>query len=282
MLLEAATKAIVYAALMPVIGAAATYWCVWLRLSGDARASGETMERSLRRVGLVASTLLVSGLLLRAWAHTAAAFGVRDAFSPEQLELMAIESAWGGHWQWQLAAAVATLASYVAVRPGRRTGWAVAGALGVATCLTLTLTGHAAGSPLRMALHTTHLVGAGMWLGTLSVVWWMGRTATGLRLALYRAFSAVALFAVGAVAAAGVVVAWLYVGVVSNLWTTGYGRTLVVKLTLVAAIVLCGFLNRRRVGRTGDGEAPSLAGVELTLTLAALIVTAVLTEVGHP
>ena len=81
--------------------------------------------------------------------------------------------------------------------------------------------------------------------------------------------------------AAGVVASWWYVGSFTNLWTTGYGRVLLVKVALVSGAAACGYVNWRAIeaGRREPGRA---AIVELALAASVLATTSLLTELEHP
>jgi putative copper export protein len=81
----------------------------------------------------------------------------------------------------------------------------------------------------------------------------------------------------------GVVIAVLYVESWSNLWSTAYGGVLVLKLAVVGAIGLCGWTNWSRYREPARAETShSIAVLEVTLALAAVIVTSILTELEHP
>jgi hypothetical protein len=88
---EAAVKALVYAAVLPTIGAAAAFWIVEPDSAIDAGIRW-TVERAIRRVGLCASIAVVLALLARAWAHTAATFGVAQALTWDALSTVALQS----------------------------------------------------------------------------------------------------------------------------------------------------------------------------------------------
>jgi putative copper export protein len=272
---EAATKAILYAALLPTVGASAAFLFVAARLEPR---STETLEHSIRRVGLVAATFVVVALVLRVWAQADAAFGLAGSLSPGFHQVLT--SRWGERWHWQLLAAIACAIAYACAGGGRRAAWLAAAVASVALCVSLTLTGHAAGDPVRMAIHAAHLVGGSLWLGTLAtlVAVWRSIDANE-RATLFHAFSPLALAGAGIAAAAGATAAIMYVGAFENLWLAAYGRTLVVKLAFVVGAVSCGYLNWRRVS---SGQAPARATVELLFAAAIVIVTAVLTELEHP
>jgi Sec-independent protein secretion pathway component TatC len=97
MLTEAATKALLYAAVLQTIGAAAAFWVVMPSMIGAADA--DAAERSIRRIGLRASAAVVVALLLRAWAQTATAFGFAQSMTWSALSTIAFESRWGSSWQ---------------------------------------------------------------------------------------------------------------------------------------------------------------------------------------
>jgi len=112
------------------------------------------------------------------------------------------------------------------------------------------------------------------------------RVPPAQRLALLRGVSPLALTGATLLLLPGIVMAWSYVGSVSNLWTTTYGQLLTVKLVLFGGIVACGLANWRRFGaeRRGAATAEHLWPVAIEALLAALVVvvTAALTEVAHP
>jgi copper transport protein len=106
---------------------------------------------------------------------------------------------------------------------------------------------------------------------------------------LVNAISRIALVAVGALAATGLVSAWLQLGSLGALVGSGYGRTLVLKLVLVVVAACVGFYNWRvlRPGLAAEGTterirrsatAEALVGVAILLITAALIVTPLPTE----
>jgi putative copper export protein len=160
---------------------------------------------------------------------------------------------------------------------------------------TIPLLGHASGDAARMALHSLHIFAAGAWLGTLAVVLLIRlppltvvsneprATRQRLRLLILRRFAPIALSAAAMAVAAGIVAAWLYLGALANLWTAAYGRVLLLKIVLVGAVSACGYTNWRRLRSSPrDDGSMSIIMLELTLAIAVVIVTGVLTEVSHP
>ena len=147
-----------------------------------------------------------------------------------------------------------------------------------------------------MALHIVHILAAGFWLGTLAVVLLMRIPAASLdsieprltvrriRLIILRRFSTLALPSAATAVAAGIVAAYLYVGAFSNLWTTAYGRVLLVKVALVGGISVAGYVNWQRLRRLHEVDEPSAAIIVLEAALAVVVVlvTGFLTEIAHP
>ena len=82
---------------------------------------------------------------------------------------------------------------------------------------------------------------------------------------------------------AGLVASALYVEAPSSLWTTPYGRVLMVKALLVAGIAGCGFVNWRRFSEPAGEPAtlPSTVSLEVALACAVVLATGVLTELEH-
>ena len=114
--------------------------------------------------------ILVAALALRAWAHTAAAFGVAESLSYQNLYIVTIESQWGRGWQWQMAAALALAVVSLTISRWPSAGWRAAGVAAIALCYLLPLLGHAAGEPGRVLLHGSHILAAGIWIGTLAAM----------------------------------------------------------------------------------------------------------------
>lgn len=99
------------------------------------------------------------------------------------------------------------------------------------------------------------------------------------------AFSALALWCVGALVASGTLGAWVQLGSVAALWGSAYGRTLLVKLGAVALVFAAGAYNWRRISPTLGDAAARLrrsAALELALGAFVLAVTAVLVATPPP
>lgn len=104
---------------------------------------------------------------------------------------------------------------------------------------------------LDLAFDQTHIVSGVVWLGGLALlvalVGTRGRLGDGAGLLwadMWRRFSLVAMVCVGAVTISGLWLSWKHVGAISQLWTTGYGIALLVKILLVAGLVAAGAFNQ--------------------------------------
>ena len=152
--------------------------------------------------------------------------------------------------------------------------------------------GHAdSASPRWLALLTDwlHLVAAAVWIGGIAqiVVSWLPGIAdvptAGRRIVMrsvLQRFGRVALPAFGVVVVAGVVNALLELGEPEQLWSTGYGRILLVKIALVAAIALASYTHalrlRPRLLTEAGGWSPTERRHWQLLRTEPLIATAVL------
>jgi copper transport protein len=147
--------------------------------------------------------------------------------------------------------------------------WAAAGLL----FLCPTLSGHALDrdQPRVVAAlaDLVHLGTAAIWFGglvSLAFVAW--RAPDAVRPQIARRFSKLALASVVAIAITGVARALTELSAVSQLWSTSYGRTIIVKTALFAPLVGLGWLNRTllldafaRLRRSALVELAILSGV---------------------
>ena len=137
------------------------------------------------------------------------------------------------------------------------------------------------------AVLVLHLVGAAFWLGAL---WPLARLlARDPRRAapVVARFSRLAVVAVPLLLVAGVCLLFALLDAPSALVTSGYGRWLCVKLTLVAGLLALAARNRLRLTARLDrpgGEVALLRAIHLEMLLAAgvLAVTAVMTTLTGP
>ena len=209
---------------------------------------------------------------------------------------LAFGSGWGAAWKAQAAAALLAVVAWIPRRGHPRFGPRLAPLAAIALVATLPLTGHArvvpAGSALGVLTVAVHLIGGGLWLGTLAViavVGWMGDAAgRGSRIArLIGKFSPLALTGAALIVLSGAVTAWQTVGAVGALTGTSYGRTLLLKLGCLVGVAALGAWNWRVVqprlaAGTGERLLRRSALTELGIGAVLLIVTALLVVLPAP
>src|SRR5581483_9362414 len=168
-------------------------------------------------------------------------------------------------------------------------------ALGLAIGLAsgLSLSGHSAVDPPASKWSEladwVHLSAACLWAGGVIMLLAVFFTAPELRRGAFLRFARVAPLLIALLLAAGVYLSVLRLPALDDLWTTGYGQVLLVKLALVAVALGWGgahhFLVRPRLERPGFatrlGVRGSLAG-EAAVGMAVLLVAAFLVNSKPP
>ena len=154
------------------------------------------------------------------------------------------------------------------------------------------LSGHQATEPnatlLGEVADWVHLVTAMLWVGgvlTLAVVVWP--LAPALRREAFLRFSRIAVWLIGLLVVAGTVVSIERLPALDDLWTTSYGRTLLVKIGLVLVALAWGGVHHTLVRpRLERGDAPAGIGRSLigesVVAIAVLLVAAVLVNGAPP
>jgi putative copper export protein len=192
------------------------------------------------------------------------------------------------------AAAIRTLGLLLAAvgMSWDRTPWL--GCLGAAIAATsFAWTGHARAlhpDALPMLLQSIHLLGVAFWLGALAPLLIVARSGALPRIAAAAArFGTVAVWVVGGLMGAGLMLLWTLLGDFAALWTSRYGRYVIFKLILVGCLLCAAAYNKLRLTPrmlTGDhrGVETLRASIRLELLLGCLIlaVTATFTTVAGP
>ena len=132
-------------------------------------------------------------------------------------------------------------------------------------------------APLLDAVHTA---AAGVWLGGLVAALWIPARAhaeSWERRAVLRRFSTAALGAVAVLAASGVGRALTELTSVHQLWSTSYGRTLLVKTGIFLPLLAAGRASRSLLERRGSPFA-RIVVTEIVAVAAIVVVVSVLTE----
>jgi copper transport protein len=162
----------------------------------------------------------------------------------------------------------------------------VAFLLGLGFASGLSLSGHSSVSGTEEVADWLHLSAATLWVGgliQLGVVVWP--TAPEFRATAFRRFSRLATVCVAVLVTAGTYLSIERLPALRDLWQTGYGHVLLVKLALVAVALMWGaahqFLALPRLERHGARLARSLLG-ESAVAMAVLLVAAVLVDSKPP
>lgn len=251
------------------------------------------------RIGLGAMAVLGVALVLRLYTQLYALHGPSQLFDTARLGSLLGGTTWGLGWLLQAGGIVVAAFGLALAGSRGRGGWTLAAVGAAVLGFTPALSGHAAGVQdvgwLALAADGLHVLGAGGWMGGLLAVVVAGipvalRQPTergAATAALINAFSPTALFFAGVVVATGLFSAWLHVGEVSALWTTGYGRTLLLKLGVASLVFGTGAYNwlkvRPALGREeAAGRLRRSAALELAIGLVVLVVTAVLVATPLP
>jgi copper transport protein len=179
---------------------------------------------------------------------------------------------------------------------GRRLPMALMALLGVTALTLLATQGHASQAPLAplsIAADAAHLGAVAIWIGGLpcltAVLFRAPRALPGsgrtLASATLARFSRIALWSVAIIAVTGFARMAGELSAPAQLWSTAYGRSLILKAALLAPILVLGLRNRRLVAALAGGWTPSAGKLraiartvqmELTIAVAIIAVAAIL------
>ena len=171
-----------------------------------------------------------------------------------------------------------------------RIGWGLAACGGAIALWSFTAIGHMSeheGLGLRILLWL-HLAGVAFWIGVLSPLRHWARAKQHLSEAgeLGHRFGRIAAIIVPGLGLAGVVMAWVLVGSLTTLVSTGYGLAFLAKVALVSVLLSLASLNKLRFVpglRSGDAQSSKALDrvivIEAVLFAMILATTAVLTSV---
>ncbi len=255
----------------------------------------EAAPRLLRPVLTGAALIALLAADVALIAQTAQMAGdLRQGLNPATLHDVVIGSGFGRSIVARACASFLALVVLLRMPPGRRL-WSLAVALGAAGLAALAWDGHGAADPglaggLHAAADVMHLLAAGVWLGALLclALGLMARTpATEPLHRALKGFSGIGSVAVAAIIASGLVNAWFLVGPqhLAGLVTTAWGRLLLAKLVLFAAMLGLAALNRWRLtprleASLADDPAAALAALRRSLGLESALALGVLALVS--
>ena len=151
------------------------------------------------------------------------------------------------------------------------------------------LGGHTAqaGQDIAASSLIVHVLAAGAWIGGLTIIVLFVRGE--LLTQVLPRFSTLALWCWISIGVSGVITGWLRIGQVSDLWTSGYGRLLLIKLLCLSVLGAFGAWHRRRLAaglrtmRIGQrGALLRVAAVEVLVMGATMGVATALSATAPP
>ncbi len=290
-------RALLFTALLAVIGVVAFRVLVLPRARTVSSELCQKMARRAAGFGLLASGLVIFISLVRLYLEVRM-MGAMPGMRGSSLNQIVMQTLWGYAFMIQVAAAVLALVAFSLAVQGMRIGWTIATISAVVLAITPGLGGHAASSPrftsLLISADFLHVLGGASWLGSLFCVMLIGVPIAlaadgtdrwGNVASLVNSFSPIALGSATLVVASGVLASWVHLEHFSSLWTTSYGKTLLLKLLLVGCILIFGAYNFRRVQpqlvkEEGVARLRKSAGAELAVGFLILLVTGLLTGIS--
>ena len=233
-----------------------TFDFVTLGLTGQPESNDlYEFERRLFRLAIWSLIAALLSALLWFWLEVASMseLSLKNTFSATAWWPVLFETQFGRVWQLRLGVIAAV---FVAVVSGRAQIKArmmliwVPWLLSIAFLVSLAWISHAAARvhPLSLFSDVVHLCAAGAWIGGLvPLTLFLGGASFSLgetvAQVVYR-FSTLSLCCVSVLIVTGISNSWLLVGSLHALFTTPYGRLLLLKLTLFGILIGFGACNR--------------------------------------
>jgi copper transport protein len=268
-----------------IVGAASFYFLLLRSALSTNVAAMTSAARTAARIGCI-------GALLRLLAT---AMSINTTMSEKHLSFIDVLSARPSMMVAAIMTVIAVIAYALAALATResRIAWGIA-----AIATLVVMLGGVITTKLGQVVNPIHVFAASMWIGTLFVLVAAGITTAlgttmqsaerGPAVALFvNRFSTIALGSAGVLVLTGVTTAWMHLKQLSALWTSIYGKTLIVKLCLVAVVFALGAYNNQRLRPSlGTEEAgrrlTRSATFEVAIATIVLIVTAVLVNLPTP
>ena len=226
----------------------------------DAKLTGETFADASDRARRLGQAVIILFLVATVWRLAAQSALLPMAMSRHAAMRTVIhDTQWGSGWFVGFVGGI-VVALALAFARATPVAWIVAALGAIAIAFGESYTGHSSAlrsnMPLALATDVAHLLAAGGWLGGLTAVLLCGLPATGrLKDAdsrdaghrLVRAYHKAAVQCVVLVVITALIAAWLRLTSPSDLWTTTYGRVLVLKICLVLGLLAFGWFHWKKV-----------------------------------
>lgn len=290
-LLYPVARGTIFVALLLIIGTQTAMALVRSALADTVELAAPLQDR-LRRLVRPVLLGLVCLLIAKAALQLLSFVDPGETITFALAKSVLLSGTWGISWLVQFTAVVIFLV-VGARRPG--TAAALTGLLVVAQ----TGMGHAAGAtwptPLGRIVDASHLLGAGIWLGTLAALAVAafpslhGEERLPSLARVVRDFSLYARIGVSLVIVSGVIAGLRYVGPIAVIAQSAWGRLLLFKLAGMLGVMVLGWYNWRIVTPALDGghakarhQLRFAVRFELMLGLVMLALTAFLVATALP
>jgi putative copper export protein len=296
--LFAAVRGVIFVALLLLVGTQVAAALVQRQLQSEADLTA-WMRARFDHLRLPLLAVLVAGVLAKGALQVLSFHDPGDAFDGTMVRAVLTSGTWGRSWTTQLIVTAVFIAWTMCRRDGGRSPRSVAEFLTLVLIWAQSGMGHAAAGmwpyPLGRVLDATHVIGLGIWLGTLGALAIValpalrGEERLPALARVLRAFSLNARIGVTLVVVSGVIVALRYAGPLAGIAKSDWGRLLLVKLVLMGGVLVLGWYNWRTVTPALGGGNPEArrrlrfaVRAELALGIAMLIVTAFLVATALP
>ena len=294
-----AVRGLITASLLLLVGLQVADRIVARRVLGQDPALDAHLRGWLSRLpGLLAWFLLMLSLS-RGALQVLSFVDPGEQVTPELVRGMLWQGTWGDAWVLQSSAALALLATSWLLRANQRLRGPVSALLVAALLWSQTGMGHPAdeiwGSLPGRVVDLAHLVGGGLWLGTLGVLALTvfpalrDESRIALLAAVVRDFSNPARIGALLLLLSGGLATWTYSGSLAAIPATTWGQLLLIKLACLAGVVVLGWYNWKVVTPALEGAHPIAPSrlrravtIELCLGAVMLAITAFLVATPLP
>ena len=292
-------RGLLFITLLLLVGTQTASWIVARQFGAATEALTRRVQRAVDAFATPLGLLLLFLSVARA---TVQLWSLKDPTEPLTLDFVRavlLEGTWGTSWLIQSIAAVLLLASssLTSRRLVRRE--ALVPLLILAALWAQTGMGHAASTfwngPLGRGLQLTHLIGGGIWLGTLGVLAiavfpaLLQPDEQPLLSGVLRDFSGAARTGAALVVLAGLLITLKYAGSLSAFLAASWGRLLMVKVAGLGGVAGLGWYNWRvvtpeiaRGDSNGAAHLRRAVRIEIALGLVMLGITAFLVATQLP
>ena len=293
-------RGLFFIALLLLVGTQTASWIVRRQLRESTGDLTDRLRTTISDLVTPLAVLLLVLSLVRAVLQLWSIKDPTDTLTPEFTQAVLLEGTWGTSWLLQsIAAALLLVVSVFASRRrwfngARLAPWLILLALWAQTGM-----GHAASSfwhgPLGRGLQLSHLVGGGVWLGTLGVLAVVVFPVLGteerqpMLAGVLRDFSVAARGGAALVVLAGLSITLKYAGTLQSFLAAPWGRLLMLKIAGLGGVAALGFYNWRfttpavaRGDRDSVDRLRRAVRLELALGLVMLGITAFLIAAQLP